>query len=220
MNDLRKKYFNYNFKKILPFINLKKLKIKYFGAVEEKGKEFDEKFNYFLNKVERENTIFVKGIYKFFRVEKNGEKIIVLYKNKKIEFNFPRQRKGEKLCITDFLKEKDFLCFFILTSGIGVKEKAEILRKNGEFLFSYFLEILSLEAAEAGAKILNKKIEGKRFSFGYPPCPDLSYQKKIFEILKPEKIGIKLTENYIMEPESSISGFIIRNPKAKYFRLE
>lgn len=220
MFNLRKRFFIYKFKKLLPFINLKRLKGKYFGLSKEKKNGFEGKFEDFLKRVEKENLIFVKGIYKFFRVEREGDGINVFYKNKKIRFNFPRQKGGENLSISDFIKKNDFICFFVLTSGIGLKEKTKILREEGSFLFSYFLEVLSLEAAEAGALILNQKIGGKRFSFGYPPCPDISEQKKLFEILKPEKIGIKLTENFIMEPESSISGFIIKNPEARYFNLE
>lgn len=218
----QRKIFEYKFDELLPFINLKRLEKKYFNLNEEKI-AFKEKFFEFLEKIKKENLIFVKGVYKFFKAKSEGDSILILNGKKIIEFKFPRQRNGEKLCISDFVKKGDFndlICFFVLTSGLGLKEKTLKLKEEGDFLFSYFLEIASLEAAEAGAIILNKKIKGKRFSFGYSPCPNLSEQKKIFEILKPEKIGINLTENFVMEPESSISGFIIKNPKAKYFNLE
>lgn len=223
MNYFQKKHFNYSFKKLLPFINLKRLKHKYLNINKEKEIIYKKYFEEFLHKIEKENLIFVKGIYKCFKAKRQGESIIILNRKKGVEFKFSRQRNGERLCISDFVKKgnfNDLICFFVLTAGLGVKEKSLKLRNDGNFLFSYFLEVLSLEAAEAGAEILNKKISGKRFSFGYPSCPDLSEQKKLFEILKPEKIGIELTENYIMEPESSLSGFIIKNPKAKYFNLE
>lgn len=233
MLSLKRNYFNYSFEQILPFMNFKKINWKYFGINKEKELIFKDKFNGFLEKIKEENLISVKGVYKFCKAYSKENSIIVLYKGKEIELSFPRQRKVEKLCISDFLKSNDayeFICFFILTSGIGIKKIVDKLNKKGEFLFSYFLDVLSLEAAEGGANLLEleiskkwstlKKYNGKRFSFGYPPCPDLSYQKILFNILEPEKIGIKLTENFMMEPEASISGFIINNPNAKYFNVE
>ena len=233
MLSFKRNYFNYNFEQILPFINFKKINWKYFGVSKENELKFKDKFNIFLEKIKKENLIFVKGVYKFYKAYSKENSILVLYKGKEIEFSFPRQSKGEKLCISDFLKSNEpfeLICFFILTSGIGIKEKIKKLNKKGEFLFSYFLDVLSIQAAESGAELLEievskkwsvlKKYKGKRFSFGYPPCPDLSYQKILFKILEPEKIGIKLTENFMMEPESSVSGFIINNPNAKYFNVE
>lgn len=222
MNYFQKRIFKWNLKKLLPFINFKRLERRYFH-IKDSDFAYKEKFKEFLEREKKENLIYVKGIYKFFKAKGKENSILILHNKKIIEFKFPRQNSGERLCISDFLKKGNFddrICFFVLTAGIGVKEITLKLKEKGEFLFSYFLEVLSLEMAEAGALFLNKKIKGKRFSFGYPTCPDLSYQKIIFEILKPEKIGIKLTENFMMEPESSISGFIINNPEAKYFNLE
>lgn len=233
MISFKRIYFNYNFEQILPFMNFKKINWKYFGLSKEKELIFKDKFNEFLKKIKEENLIFVKGIYKFCKAYSKENSIIVLYKGKSFKLSFPRQSKGERLCISDFLKSNEpyeLICFFTLTSGLGIKEKIKKLNKKGEYLFSYFLEVLSLQAAECAAELLEievskkwsalKKYNGKRFSFGYPPCPDLSYQKILFKILELEKIGIKLTENFMMEPEASVSGFIINNPNAKYFNVE
>ena len=62
-----------------------------------------------------------------------------------------------------------------------------------------------------------EKTKGCRFSFGYPSCPELSEQKKLFDLLNPSKIGLTLTNSYQMVPELSVSGFILFNKKAKYF---
>ena len=61
------------------------------------------------------------------------------------------------------------------------------------------------------------KTNGCRYSFGYPSCPDLADQEKLFELLKPSKIGLSLTKSYQMVPELSVSGFIIFNKEAKFF---
>ncbi len=224
----RDNFINYTFEEILSALNLKKIKRKYFSLKEDK-ENFEEKFEDFLGFVKDKNLIELRGIYKFLKAKKFYNSIILYYIGKQIKLKFPRQRGKDGVCISDFLeKERGSIAFFILTSGVKPLKEAKKLKDRGNFLKSYFLEILALESAEAGAMVLNKEIGkkwglskdfyGKRFSFGYPSCPDLSYQKILFEILKPERIGIKLTENFMMEPENSVSGFILKNLKAKYFK--
>ncbi len=220
MVSLKENFFKFDFNEILPFLNFKRLEKKYFGIDKDKKIKFKEKFDFFIKEIKEKNLIFVSGIYRFLKAKPKGDSIILKFKGKEYELLFPRQKGGEKLCLSDFLKDEDFIAFFVLTSGISIKEKTKKLRKEGNFLFAHFIEILSIEAAEAGAEILNEKLGGKRFSFGYSICPEISYQKILFEILKPERIGVTLTESFMMEPEASVSGFIINNPKSKYFNLE
>ena len=63
------------------------------------------------------------------------------------------------------------------------------------------------------------KYQGQRFSFGYPACPDLEDQKKLFALLHPEEIGIELTEGCMMEPEASVSAMVFAHPEARYFNV-
>ena len=58
---------------------------------------------------------------------------------------------------------------------------------------------------------------GKRYSFGYPACPDLSLQRDLFDLLKPEDIGVQLTEEFMMDPEASVSAVVFHHPEARYF---
>ena len=67
--------------------------------------------------------------------------------------------------------------------------------------------------------ILKAKYQGNRYSFGYPACPDLSNQEKLFGLLKPERFGIKLTEGYMMYPEASVSAIVFSQPFCKYFNI-
>jgi len=61
---------------------------------------------------------------------------------------------------------------------------------------------------------------GKRFSFGYPACPRLEDQEQLFRLLEvEEKLGVHLTEGYMMDPESSVSALVFHNPMARYFSL-
>ena len=67
--------------------------------------------------------------------------------------------------------------------------------------------------------ILKAKYQGNRYSFGYPACPDLSDQKKLFKLLKPEIYGIKLTDEFMMYPEASVSAIVFSQPFCKYFNM-
>lgn len=109
---------------------------------------------------------------------------------------------------------RDSICLFVVTAGEGVREAAEHFREQGELLRSYALQALALEAAEAAAEWLHARIRaawgfpddpamtmkdrfqaryrGRRYSFGYPACPDLSQQRDLFRLLRPEEIGVTL----------------------------
>ena len=68
-------------------------------------------------------------------------------------------------------------------------------------------------------KRFQAKYQGQRYSFGYPACPNLEDQEKLFHLLKPEKIGIHLTEGFMMEPEASVSAIVVSHPEARYFNV-
>ena len=65
--------------------------------------------------------------------------------------------------------------------------------------------------------VLKANYRGKRYSFGYPACPEIEDQDKIFQLLKPERIGVSLSESYQLIPELSTSAIIVHHPNAKYF---
>ena len=119
---------------------------------------------------------------------------------------------------------------------------AEKWRNAGEYLSSHILEALAIEAAEGFAELLHQRMRamwgfpdageismqdlcrteyrGKRYSFGYPACPRLEDQSVIWELLKPtETLGVHLTEEFMMDPEASVSALVPHHPEAKYFNL-
>jgi 5-methyltetrahydrofolate--homocysteine methyltransferase len=63
------------------------------------------------------------------------------------------------------------------------------------------------------------KYQGQRFSFGYPACPNLEDQEKLFKLLQPEEIGIQLTDGFMMEPEASVTALVFSHPQARYFNV-
>jgi len=63
------------------------------------------------------------------------------------------------------------------------------------------------------------RYHGKRYSFGYPACPNLEDQAGIWKLLKPEEIGVQLTEGFMMDPEASVSALVFHHPDCTYFSV-
>ena len=163
----------------------------------------------------------------------------------RLRIAFPRQREGRQLSIADFLLPKssgkmDVIGFSVVTIGHRASEETKKLFDAGDFTRYLYVHGLSVETAEALAELAHKimreemgiggedaprvtdlfhqKYRGSRYSFGYPACPNLEDQAKIFELLEPERnIGVRLTEGFHLEPEQSTNALVIHHPQAKYF---
>jgi len=177
----------------------------------------------------RENIIKPRGVFGFFPAVPFGNGIIAGIPGKTEKFVFPRSSAAENLCLSDFLAENgDNAAFFAVSCGTGILEIAAMEKRRGNYLRSFMLSSIALALAEAAAEWLHGEIralwkisgQGKRFSFGYGVCPDLSNQSGLFRLLSPETEGIRLTENFMMEPEASVSALVFHNPKAKYFSMK
>jgi len=163
-----------------------------------------------------------------------------------LRFSFPRQAAGERLCLADFARPlgaggPDSVALFVVTCGLGVREEAERLKQAGEYLECHLLQALALELAESTAEFLHKRIrdawgivdqpsltmegilrgdyQGVRVSFGYPACPELADQEKLFALLDPSQIGVQLTEGFMMDPEASVSALVFHHPEGRYFSV-
>ena len=133
------------------------------------------------------------------------------------QWSLPRQDAGGGLCLTDYvLPENDHVALLVTTAGGGVRERVEAFKREGEYLKSHGLAALALETAEAAAELVHQRIRaawgfpdppdlalrdqlaaryrGKRYSFGYPACPDLEGQVALFVALEPEEIGVDFTD--------------------------
>ncbi len=162
-------------------------------------------------------------------------------------FSFPRQLVDPFLCLSDFLKsvdsgQMDYVGFMVVTAGKGVRVLSTEWKDKGDYLRSHALQSVALEIAEAFAERIHhimrdvwgfpdpqdmtmKKRHGARYqgirvSFGYPACPNLDDQEPLFELMKPQDIGVELTEGCMMEPEASVSAMVFAHPEAKYFNVE
>jgi 5-methyltetrahydrofolate--homocysteine methyltransferase len=162
-----------------------------------------------------------------------------------LRFTFPRQREGRRLSIADFFAPKasgkmDVLGVSLVTIGPAASIETQRLFEGGEYTKYLYLHGLSVETAEALAEFHHKKMReelgiggedapeirdlfhqkyrGSRYSFGYPACPNLEDQTKLFTLLKPEEnVGVRLTSGFLLEPEQSTSAIVVHHPGAKYF---
>jgi len=162
-----------------------------------------------------------------------------------LRFTFPRQREGRKLCISDFFAPKssgkiDVLGLSLVTIGARASVETQRLFEGGEYTKYLYLHGLSVETAEALAEyhhrtmrqelgivgddsphirdLFHQKYRGSRYSFGYPACPNLEDQTKLFALLHPEEnVGVRLTSGFLLEPEQSTSAIVAHHPAAKYF---
>jgi 5-methyltetrahydrofolate--homocysteine methyltransferase len=157
------------------------------------------------------------------------------------------QRGGRNLCLADYFAsvdsgKTDVVAFQLVTMGRRASEHSAKLFKSDNYTDYLLFHGLSVESAEALAEMWHKRIreemgiagsdapelaklfhqgyQGSRFSFGYPACPNLEDQTKLFELLKPERIDVELTEEFQLDPEQSTSAIIVHHPEAKYFNIE
>jgi 5-methyltetrahydrofolate--homocysteine methyltransferase len=186
------------------------------------------------------------GVYRWFRAQGAGDtlRLFDAAGDEAGRFTFPRQPAGERLCLADYVREDtdDWLAVFAVTCGEGVHDQAEALKRRGEYLKSHTLQALAIECAEAFGEMLHARLRtlwgfpdapevpitdklkgryrGIRVSFGYPACPNLADQAILWQLLRPEQIGITLTEGFMMDPEASVSALVFHHPEAKYFKAD
>ncbi len=162
-----------------------------------------------------------------------------------LRFTFPRQREGRRLAVADFFAPKasgkmDVIGLSLVTIGPKASVETQRLFEGGEYTKYLYLHGLSVETAEALAEyhhkemreelgiggedaaeirdLFHQKYRGSRYSFGYPACPNLEDQTKLFKLLKPEEnVGVRLTSGFLLEPEQSTSAIVVHHPAAKYF---
>jgi 5-methyltetrahydrofolate--homocysteine methyltransferase len=195
-----------------------------------------------------QRILHASGLYRFYEACSAGDDLLLMDGGRQIaRFCFPRQPGGECLCLADYVRgqgsgEKDYVALFAVTCGAGVRELAERWKDEGQYLRSHALQALAIESAEALAEMLHARLRtqwgfpdepgltlqdklkghyrGVRVSFGYPACPNLADQRILFDLLRPEQIGLGLTEGFMMDPEASVSALVFHHPEAKYFKAE
>ena len=198
-------------------------------------------------KTEAAGFMKARAVWRFFEAESEGNTIRVFEPGSNDAahaFTFPRQRRADGLSLADFVappngRRRDTLAMFCVGAGQGVRERAEAYKRRGEYLKSHGIQALAVETAEACAEWLHRRIRedwgfpdppemsmldrfksryrGRRYSFGYAACPDLENQIGLFKLLKPEDIGVHLTDGLMMTPEAGVSALVFQHPDCIYF---
>ncbi|MGW2560158.1 methionine synthase [Streptomyces sp. NPDC001514] len=199
-----------------------------------------------LDQLHTRNMLEAAVVYGYFPCVSKGDDLILLNEDgsERTRFTFPRQRRGRRLCLADFFRpeesgETDVVGLQVVTVGSKIGEATAKLFESDSYRDYLELHGLSVQLAEALAEYWHARVRselgfggedpadiedmfalkyrGARFSLGYGACPDLEDRAKIAELLEPERIGVKLSEEFQLHPEQSTDAIVIHHPEAKYF---
>ncbi|WP_256104659.1 methionine synthase [Streptomyces sp. ODS05-4] len=199
-----------------------------------------------LERLHTDNLLEAAVVHGYFPCVSKGEDLIILDDagNERTRFSFPRQRRGRRLCLADFFRpedsgETDVVGLQVVTVGSRIGEATAELFAADSYRDYLELHGLSVQLAEALAEYWHARVRaelgfagedpsdvedmfalkyrGARFSLGYGACPDLEDRAKIADLLQPERIGVKLSEEFQLHPEQSTDAIVIHHPEAKYF---
>jgi 5-methyltetrahydrofolate--homocysteine methyltransferase len=201
-----------------------------------------------LERAQTEGLLEAAVVYGYFRCVSSGNDLIVLdERGGELErFTFPRQRRDRRLCLADFFRpadsgQTDVVAFQLATMGPRISAATgELFAKNA---YRDYLELhgLSVQLTEALAEYWHARVRGElgiggsdpgdmdgffrvdyrgaRYSFGYPACPDLADRAKVVRLLRPDRIGVELSEEMQLHPEQSTDAIVVHHPEAKYFSV-
>jgi 5-methyltetrahydrofolate--homocysteine methyltransferase len=170
------------------------------------------------------------------------------HRTPKLTFRFPRQDFADLLCLSDYTepprdgKAVDYVGFMAVTAGQEVSRRCKELYESNKYQDYLFLHGLGVEFAEALAEYFHAQLRkewgiggddaaevrklfkghyrGRRYAFGYPACPNLEDQTGLFTLIEPGRVGITLTEQFLLEPEQSTTAIVFHHPQAKYFNVK
>ena len=198
--------------------------------------EFAPRLARYQAQAERGGLIEPRAVYGYFPAAASGDDVILYAPDEPgrelARFPFARQPGGEHLSLADYLREaasgaRDVVALQVVTVGGGISERIDALQTASDYSESYFVHGFSVQAAEATAAYVHDRIRaelglaagrGKRYSWGYGACPDLSQHALVWRLLDVrQQLGVELTEAFQMVPEQSTAAIVIHHPAATYF---
>jgi 5-methyltetrahydrofolate--homocysteine methyltransferase len=190
-----------------------------------------------------------QAIYGYWKCAGQGNDLILFEEDGVTEaarFNMPRQPKADGECIADFVRDiddpqRDVIGLQVVTVGQKASDLAREWFEENRYQDYLYLHGLSVEMAEAMAEYTHKRIRaewgfaaederdiekmlsqgyrGGRYSFGYPACPKLEDQEPLLRLLKAERVGVTISDEWQLHPEQSTSAIVLHHPRAKYFSV-
>jgi len=192
-----------------------------------------------LERMWREQTyLHPRALLGYFPAASEGNEVVVFDPDdpeREIDrLVFPRQPRHDRICLADFYRplesgERDVVALQAVTVGDEVTELMARLEREGEFAEQLFTHGLGVQTAEGMAEWLHAQArtqlgipldQGRRYSWGYPACPDQSEHEKVFALLGAGSIGLRLSGGYAVEPEQSTVAIVAHHPQAVYFGMK
>jgi 5-methyltetrahydrofolate--homocysteine methyltransferase len=235
---------------VFPFIHKPELFRLSWGAKNAQGEEwsqleaeFETRLMHMKKEALADHSLNPRAVYGYFPCQADGDDLVIFdpanYEvNERLEkvarFTFPRQPFGDHLCLADYFAPMDSgqvdVCpLQVVTVGQRATERFDALQAASAYTEAYFFHGLAVQSAEATATYMNRHINrelgipverGKRYSWGYPACPDLDDHATLFRLLPVEaRLGMSLTAAYQLVPEQSTAAIVVHHPDAKYFSV-
>jgi 5-methyltetrahydrofolate--homocysteine methyltransferase len=199
--------------------------------------DFEPRLQRYMHMAEGGAILHPRAAYGYFPASGSGNDVSIYDPNDPSKvlarFTFPRQVGGEHLSLADYLREPedgratDVVALQVVTIGEEASLRINELQDAGDYSESYFLHGFTVQAAEALAELTHQRVRselqlaperGKRYSWGYGACPDLSQHHDVFALLDVTKrIGVSLTDAFALVPEQSTAAIVIHHPRAAYF---
>ncbi len=199
-----------------------------------------EEFRPRRNEMERraieDGWIVPRATYGYFPAGRDGDDVVVFDPatgDEAARFAFPRQDEGRRLCLADYLRPvdsgvRDVIALQTVTVGQEATAYLDHLQEQEEYTEAYFAHGLAVEAAEGMADLVHARIkrelglgtdQGRRYSWGYPACPDMAQHVDVLRLLSPHpgEMGLALTSAFQLTPEQSTAAIVMHHPQATYF---
>ncbi len=211
--------------------------------------DYEERLRRMSKDAIRHKWLYPQAVYGYYPANAEGDDLVIYdpapfqartngdmpQKTEIARFHFPRQPEGEHLCLSDYYRpvesgEIDVAAFQIVTVGKEATQRYDELNMQSEVTEAYFFHGLAVQAAEATAQYVNAHIRrelgipenrGKRYSWGYPACPDIEDHAQVLKLLPQAEteIGMQLTDAYQWIPEQSTAAIFAHHPQAKYYTV-
>jgi 5-methyltetrahydrofolate--homocysteine methyltransferase len=202
--------------------------------------ELEPRLQRSMEEAARDGWLQLQAVYGYWPALADGDTVVV-YDPGDIDlelgrFTFPRQSEQHRLCLADYVRsaedaadgERDVIALQIVTTGPGASELSNRLQVDGSYDDMLRVHGFATQMAEATAEYVHHRIrrdlrlaedQGRRYSWGYPSCPDLEDHEILMRIVPAAEIGVNLTEGYQFVPEQSTGAIVLHHPEARYFAV-
>jgi 5-methyltetrahydrofolate--homocysteine methyltransferase len=199
--------------------------------------ELEPRLERSMNEAREEGFVKLDAVYGYWPAQSEGNQVIVFdpddQEKEVARFLFPRQSAQHRLCMADYLRPKqsgemDVVALQITTAGSEAGRKSNQLQQSGDYDDMLRVHGFATQMVEASAEWLHREIRkelalesdrGRRYSWGYPACPELADHQIFCSIVPVQKIGVSLTDGYQFMPEHTTAAIVMHHPEARYFSI-